>query len=255
MKKVDYENQACVFNIQRFSIHDGPGIRTIVFIKGCPLKCKWCFNPESQNPLPTEHFGQLMTVQEVFNEIKKDQGTYRRSGGGITFSGGEALTQPDFLENLCLACQLGGLTTAIETTGFASKEVIQRIIPLIDHVLLDIKAISDDVHIEGTGVSNRKILENALLINELAQDIVVRIPVVPGFNYDEKQIQDICDFTKKLTKVKTIHLLPYTNFGENKYKLLNREYELADVKPLHKEDLLHLQEIVINNGFNCLIGG
>lgn len=255
MREVNLQAKACVFNIQRFSIHDGPGIRTIVFVKGCPLRCKWCFNPESQNALPTEQFGNLMTVEEVYNELKKDQVTYRRSGGGITFSGGEALTQPDFLEEVCHLCQLNGWSTALETTAFASQETIKRIIPLIDHVLLDIKAIPSDIHKNGTGIDNKKILENAFLINELAQDIVIRIPVIPGFNYEEKQIQYICDFAKYLNKVTTIHLLPYTNFGENKYKLLNREYELKDVQPLHKQDLYPLKELVENNGFNCVIGG
>lgn len=255
MKTVDYEKKACVFNIQRFSIHDGPGIRTIIFLKGCPLRCKWCFNPESQEAAPTKDFGSIMSVQDVYDEIKKDQVTYRRSNGGITFSGGEALTQPDFVQEICTICQMNGWTTAIETTAYAPEDVIRKIIPQIDHVLLDIKALPSDLHKSQTGVSNEKILKNAFLINELAKDVVIRIPVIPGFNFDEKQIQYICEFAKHLDKVSTIHLLPYTNFGENKYEMLNREYELADIQPLHQEDLNPLKELVENNGFTCIIGG
>ena len=255
MRAVDFDQQACVFNIQRFSIHDGPGIRTIVFLKGCPLKCKWCFNPESQNPNPTKDFGEMLSVRDVYEVIKRDQGTYRRSGGGITFSGGEALMHPDFLEELINLCELNGWSTAIETTGHASEAVIQRIIPRIDHILLDLKAIPNDLHREGTGVDNHRILKNALLINEIAKDVIVRIPVIPKFNYNEKQINYLCEFTKHLDKVSTIHLLPYTNFGEAKYDLLEMEYELMGIPPLAKEDLVPFKEIVENHGFECVIGG
>lgn len=255
MEQVDYNKEACVFNIQRFSIHDGPGIRTIVFLKGCPLRCKWCFNPESQSSKPVKGFGKTMTVKHVFDEIKKDQITYRRSGGGITFSGGEALMHPDFLEETIKVCQMNGWTTAIETTAFASEEVIRRIIPMFDYILLDIKAIPPDVHKLGTGVNNHLILENALLINELAKNVVVRIPVVPNFNNSEKHINYICTFVKYMNNVSEIHLLPYTNFGESKYSLLNRKYELAGIPPLRTSDLEPLKELVEGHGFTCKIGG
>lgn len=252
---IDFEKQACVFNIQRFSIHDGPGIRTIVFLKGCPLKCKWCFNPESQSPKPTPDFGEYMTVKEVYEQIRKDSVTYRRSGGGVTFSGGEALMHPDFLEEVIKVCQMNGWNTAIETTAYASEAIIRRIIPLIDHVLLDIKAIPEDVHREGTGVANQRILKNALIINDIAKNVTVRVPVVPNFNYAEKQIHYICKFVKHMNRVSTIHLLPYTNFGESKYKMLNRDYELSGIPPLKQEQLYPLKEIAEGYGLRCVIGG
>ncbi|MFA9557647.1 glycyl-radical enzyme activating protein [Evansella sp. AB-rgal1] len=255
MEQVDYEKQACVFNIQRFSIHDGPGIRTIVFLKGCPLACKWCFNPESQSAKPTKDFGEMMTVKDVYEEIKKDQITYRRSEGGITFSGGEALMYPDFLDQLITVCQMNGWTTAIETTAFANEDIIRRIIPRLDHVLLDIKAIPFDVHIEGTGVKNDGILKNALLINEIAQHVIIRIPVIPNFNFSEKQIHYICEFAKHMSNVSEIHLLPYTNFGKSKYELLNRDFEWKDIEPLRTADLESLKELVEGHGFTCKIGG
>ncbi|MGT2847300.1 glycyl-radical enzyme activating protein [Streptococcus massiliensis] len=252
---IDFNKQACVFNIQRFSIHDGPGIRTIVFLKGCPLRCKWCFNPESQSPEPTPDFGEYLTVQDVFEQIRKDSVTYRRSGGGVTFSGGEALMHPDFLEEVIKVCKINGWNTAIETTAFASEAVIRRIIPMLDYILLDIKAIPEQLHKEQTGVANQRILRNALIINDIAKNVTVRVPVIPNFNYSEKQIHYICRFVEHMDNVRTIHLLPYTNFGESKYKILGRDYELHDVKPLRQEDLYHLKEIVEGYGFTCLIGG
>ncbi|MFX3616145.1 MAG: glycyl-radical enzyme activating protein [Sporolactobacillus sp.] len=255
MKTIDYEKEACVFNIQRYSIHDGPGIRTIIFLKGCPLRCKWCFNPESQNPKPTKDFGEMMTVREVVKQIGRDQVTYRRSNGGITFSGGEALTHPDFVEEIIKVCQMNGWTTAVETEAFVNENTIRRIIPQLDYVLLDIKAIPKDVHLEGTGVDNTLILKNALIINELAKNVVVRVPVIPGFNYSEKQINYICKFTKYLDRVHQIHLLPYMTVGRNKYEILGRTYEMGDTQPLSTEDLLPLKELVEGNGFKCQIGG
>ena len=255
MEQVDYTKQACVFNIQRFSIHDGPGIRTIIFLKGCPLRCKWCFNPESQSTKPTKNFGKMMTVNQVIDEIKKDEITYRRSGGGITFSGGESLMYPEFLKETIKVCQMNGWSTAIETTAFANEEVIRQIIPMLDYILLDIKALPTDLHRLGTGVDNHLILQNALLINELAKNVVIRIPVIPSFNYTEKQINYICAFAKYMSKVTHIHLLPYTNFGINKYELLNREYDLKDIPPLRTEELEPFKELVESHGFICKIGG
>ncbi|WP_461212865.1 glycyl-radical enzyme activating protein [Lacticaseibacillus sp. GG6-2] len=255
MESINYDRQACVFNIQRYSIHDGPGIRTIVFIKGCPLRCQWCFNPESQSPLPTPEFGEMKTVREVYAEIKKDAVTYRRSGGGVTFSGGEALTQPDFVEELIKCCRLNGWTTAIETEAFVPEATITRLIPQIDHVLLDIKAIPDDIHQLGTGVSNRRILKNALLIDKLAKDVVVRVPVIPTFNYSAEQIDYICQFVAHMPHVHTLHLLPYMTVGVNKYAQLGRDYPLTGVAPLTMDDLLPLKQVVEAHGLNCVLGG
>lgn len=255
MAVIDYDQTACVFNIQRYSIHDGPGIRTIIFLKGCPLRCKWCFNPESQDPEPTPQYGTLKTVRAVFDEVKKDAITYRRSGGGITFSGGEALTHPDFLEEMIKVCHLNGWTTALETAAYVPEATIQRIIPQLDHVLLDIKAVPEDVHQRGTGKSNQRILKNALLINQLAQDLVVRVPVIPNFNYSQQQIEYICRFVRYLDQVTTLHLLPYMTVGVKKYATLGRDYQLAGIEPLTMDDLKPLQKVVEAHGLNCVLGG
>lgn len=256
MTSINYDATACVFNIQRYSLHDGPGIRTIIFLKGCPLNCKWCFNPESQRPEPTEQYGKMMTVREVYQEIKKDQTSYRRSGGGITFSGGEALTHPEFVEELIKLCQMNGWTTAIETTGYASEQVVRRIFPQLDYVLMDIKALPDDVHKKGTGVSNQRILKHAILANQLAKQLIIRTPVIPTFNFSGEQIQAICDFVlEHLDQVDTLHLLPYETFGVKKYEQLNQPYELAGIPSLTNEDLLPLKQVVEASGLTCVLGG
>ena len=162
-----------IFNIQRFSIHDGPGVRTIVFLKGCPLRCKWCCNPESQEwqiekikiAGVEKIAGEDTTVKEVLDEIKRDRIYYSRSvGGGVTLSGGECLWQPDFSAALLEAAKSIGISTAIETTGFAKQEVLDRILPFVDTVLMDIKHTDSAKHKEFTSQPNDLILENARYI-------------------------------------------------------------------------------------------
>lgn len=162
---------------------------------------------------------------------------------------------PEFLEEIIKLCKMNGWNTAIETTAYASEDIIRKIIPLIDHILLDIKAIPEDVHKKGTGVSNKLILQNSLIINEISKNLTVRVPIIPNFNFSELQCHYICKFVKHLDKVSTIHLWPYTNFGESKYKILNKEYELCGIPPLKQEQLYPLKEIVKGYGFNCIIGG
>ena len=162
-----------IFNIQRFSIHDGPGIRTIVFLKGCPLRCRWCCNPESQDfhvenittAGVTKPVGRDVTVGEVLDEISRDRVYYARSGGGgLTLSGGECLWQPDFSEALLKCAKQKGISTAIETTGYADISVIRRLLPYVDTVLMDIKHINSEKHKQFTSKDNSLILENAKII-------------------------------------------------------------------------------------------
>lgn len=305
MDSINYNLTGTVFDIQRFSLHDGPGIRTIVFLKGCPLSCVWCSNPESQNVRPVimfkkkdclhcgrciavckrqalnfgqENFvdrtlcsgcgecanacpagalvlkGKTMTIQQVVKELKKDATTYRRSGGGITLSGGEPLMQYEFASELLHACKSQGWNTAIETTGFGSKEAIERVIPYVDTVLLDIKHMNEEKHKRFTGVTNEGILKNALRISQIS-GTVVRVPVIPGFNDSFDEIRAIAEYTRTLTGVRTLHLLPYHSFGENKYDLLGRDYALKDTRQLKPEDLEEHQKLVETYGLNCVIGG
>ncbi|AHF77181.1 Glycyl-radical enzyme activating protein family [Sodalis praecaptivus] len=305
MKRVEYDTEGVLFNIQRYSLHDGPGIRTIPFLKGCPLSCKWCSNPESQRPQPEliykksdcircgkcvdackqkalspdnpffvdrerciqcgdctrvcptqalEMKGKRMTVSEVIRELQKEENLFRRSGGGVTLSGGEPLAQPEFARELLKACKEKGWHTAIETTGFTTKEVIDDVFPWIDLALTDIKAINPTVHEENTGVNNSKILENLIRISFITK-VIVRIPVIPGVNDHPDEIRSIAEFARLMSGVDTIHLLPYHTFGENKYNLLGRIYPMRDAKSQPEDNMESLKSVVESMGFHCHIGG
>ncbi|MGN1095616.1 MAG: glycyl-radical enzyme activating protein [Eubacteriales bacterium] len=258
-----YDTVGRIFDIQRYSIHDGPGIRTIVFFKGCILRCRWCCNPESQEweiqqmmrDGKMQTVGRDVTVREVMEEIEKDFPYYYRSGGGVTLSGGEALCQPDFAEALLKACHDDGINTAIETTGFAEKEVLDRIIPLIDYVLMDIKHTDGKKHEAFTGKSNEKILENARYIAGIAKDMTVRVPVIPTFNDTEREIRDIAKFAATLPNVTKINLLPYHRLGRDKYTGLSREYSLDNIEPMPKEKINTLLEAARESGLLVSVGG
>ena len=305
METINYGAKGIVFDIQRFSIHDGPGIRTIIFLKGCPLRCRWCSNPESQKMKPELMYrsdqcircgscfkvckvgainldkeyivdrdkctscgecvlvcpssallmkGKTMTVEEVIKEARKDSIQYYRSDGGITLSGGEALVQSEFAKELFKACKAQGWHTAIETEGYANEEVIRDVMPYVDLVMLDIKSVDPKKHVEFTGVDNKTILRNAKIIQEIT-NTVIRIPVIPEFNASREEITDIIKFVKTLPNVKKVHLLPYHRYGENKYKLLNREYEMKDTKELSDDYKSELKQIVESYGLECQIGG
>jgi pyruvate formate lyase activating enzyme len=305
MNKVDYEMEGVLFNIQRYSLHDGPGIRTIPFFKGCPLSCKWCSNPESQRPKPELIFkksdcircgkcieackqhalsvsnaffidrerciqcgectqvcptqalemkGKRMTVADVMRELQKEENLYRRSGGGITLSGGEPLAQPDFARELLKACKEKGWHTAMETTGFTTPEVIADVFPYVDLALTDIKAINPAVHLANTGIENSQILENLLRISFLTKTIV-RIPVIPGVNDNPEEIHNIAEFARLMSNVDTLHLLPYHSFGENKYGLLGRIYPMGEADSIAESKMELLKREVESSGFHCHIGG
>lgn len=305
MSDIDFTAEGTVFDIQRYSIHDGPGVRTIVFLKGCPLSCRWCSNPESQatepdlffrasacigcgkcvpvcpvgalsrdNPgfvdrakcircgdctkvCPTEALkraGRRMRVAEVMQELRKDAIHYRRSGGGVTLSGGEPLLQAAFAKQLLMACHEQGWNTAMETTGCAPREVIREVIPHVDHLLMDLKSIDPAVHQAHTGVDNRLILENALIAAALTR-AVVRVPVVPGVNDSPAAITAIARFAKLMPGVDTVHLLPYHSFGENKYRLLGRTCPMGALPDLQPEAVMPLKTLVEAEGLRCVIGG
>lgn len=252
-----------IFDIQRFSTHDGPGIRTIVFLKGCALRCRWCCNPESQSfeiqqmrqkgILKT--IGKDVTVGEVLQEVMRDRPYYRRSSGGVTLSGGESLLQPDFAIEILKACKENGINTAIETTGFAEPAVIERFIPHVDLFLMDIKHINSKKHAEFTTKPNEKILSNARLIAEKAKKLIVRVPVIPGFNDTEEEIAEIASFAEKLPNVNEIHLLPYHRMGKDKYDGLDRPYLMGDVPPPSAEHMQKLLRICEQHNLITHLGG
>ncbi len=263
MKSIYSDIKGRIFNIQRFSVHDGTGIRTIVFLKGCFLRCKWCCNPESQKyKIQTmleegkeKTVGQDITVGEIMETVKRDMPYYKRSGGGMTLSGGECLCQIRFTEALLRECKENGINTAIETTAYAEFSLIEKILPYVDTVLMDIKHINSDKHKEFTSVPNEIILENARRIAENAKELIIRVPVIPTFNDTEEEIKAIAEFAKSLKGVKRLHLLPYHNFGADKYKGLGRIYEMNDIVPPSKEHMERLLQIVKNTGLDGQIGG
>jgi pyruvate formate lyase activating enzyme len=287
-----------IYDIQRFSVHDGPGIRTEVFLKGCPLRCLWCHSPESQSfhievgwfevrcigvevcgrcleACPNEalakgrvvesavhkrevglvnrdmslcshcgtcvevcpasafvFLGRDVTVDEVMHVVEQDRPFYRRSGGGVTISGGEPLGQPSFLRALLLACRERKLHTCLDTTGFARWEVLKDLLPLIDLVLLDIKHMDSTESVALVGVPNDLTLENARKIAAEGTALQVRIPVIPGLNDSDQNIQATSEFCVELgSSLKIVQILPYHRLGTAKYERLQKEYSLKDLLP------------------------
>ena len=254
-----------IFDIQRYSIHDGVGIRTIVFLKGCALRCKWCCNPESQeyeiqtmmvNGKP-KTIGRDVTVREVMETVRRDMPYYGRSGGGLTLSGGESLLQPEFAAALLEAAKNMGISTAMESMGYAEFRVIEKILPYLDTYLMDIKHMNAAKHREYTGKENTKMLENAKKIAESRMcELVIRVPVIPGFNDTEQEILEIASFAETLSGVNRIHLLPYHKYGEGKYEGLNRPYPMQDVPMLPDGKIEKLKAAIeAHTALICQIGG
>ena len=254
-----------IFDIQRYSIHDGNGIRTIVFLKGCVLRCRWCCNPESQEyAIQTmmvqgkpKVIGEDVTVEDVMKTVEKDRPYYRRTGGGLTLSGGESLCQPEFAAALLRAAKEIGISTAMESMGGAKWEVIEGLLPYLDQYLLDIKHMNPDKHREYTGRSNELMLENARKIAKSGiTELSIRVPVIPGFNDTTQEIRDIAAYTRQLGNVKRLHLLPYHRLGQDKYTGLGREYLMGDAEPPTNEKMEALLKTAEQtSGIECQIGG
>lgn len=260
----DYLNvSGRIFDIQKFSVHDGPGIRTIVFLKGCALRCKWCCNPESQKfEIQTmlengkeKTVGRDVIVKDVLDIVKQDIPYYRRSGGGMTLSGGEMLCQSDFSYALLRSAKEAAINTAVETTGFAPYEKIEKLLPYIDTVLMDIKHIDSIKHKLFTTQSNELILENAVKIAKNAKKLIIRVPVIPDFNDTEDDISQISAFASGLNGVDEINLLPYHSFGRDKYEGLGRTYLMGDVPSPTDEHMQKLKSVAERYNLKCKIGG
>lgn len=265
-EKMDYlDTTGRIFDIQRYSIHDGRGIRTIVFLKGCVLRCRWCCNPESQEyGIQTmlvqgkpKIIGEDVTVRRVMETVVKDRPYYRRSGGGLTLSGGESLCQADFAAALLRAAKEEGINTAMESMACAPMETIDKLLPWLDQYLMDIKHTDSGKHKEFTGKGNELMLENARKIAQGGKtELIIRVPVIPTFNDTEKEIEDIARFSDALPGVKRIHLLPYHRLGQDKYDGLGREYRMKDILPPTAEHMENLKRAVKRvSSLDCRIGG
>ncbi|WP_027634615.1 trans-4-hydroxy-L-proline dehydratase activase [Clostridium hydrogeniformans] len=296
-----------IFNIQKYSIHDGPGIRSTVFFKGCPLKCKWCHNPESQSfereimfyvdrcigcnycvnecengglyledgnivfdkekclgcgkcceVCPTnarEFIGKHMTTDAVFHEILKDKIFYDESKGGVTFSGGEPLSQGSDLIDIIKKCKERKIHITLDTSGYASEEILKQVCENVDLVLYDLKVIDNEKHKEYIGVDNKIILENLKILVKLNKRVFVRIPLIPGVNTNKKDIEDYIKFLKETGGIEEVDILPYHNISSEKYNRLNKEYELKDVEVPSEKMLDEIKEDFEKNGFKVKIGG
>ncbi|MBQ9132439.1 MAG: glycyl-radical enzyme activating protein [Clostridia bacterium] len=252
-----------IFDIQKFSTHDGPGIRTLVFLKGCILRCRWCCNPESQSYRiqrmisdgKEKVVGYDTTVGEVMKKVLQDQAFYRRSGGGMTLSGGEALCQPEFVNALLKEAKAHGVDTAIETTACLPFDMIAPQLPYLDTVLMDIKHVNSLKHEEYTGMRNELILANARKIAESGAHLIIRVPTIPGFNDTEEEIRGIARFAASLPGVQEIHLLPYHRLGYDKYVGLEREYGMGEVAPPDKDKMERLRRVAESEGLKAILGG
>lgn len=206
---------------QNFSVNDGDGIRTIIFFAGCPLHCQWCANPEgiyTNNNLVKKY-----SVEELLKIIERQEIFYRYSGGGVTFSGGEATLQQDILTELVNRLYNKAINMAIETSGYFEFEEVEDILEKLDLIFVDIKHMNDSKHKMFTGISNKKILDNITRFNKVNDNIVVRIPLIVGVNADKENIIETAKFVKAHIKNPKIELLPYHNFGDEKYEALGIE--------------------------------
>lgn len=248
-----------IVNVQRFSLHDGPGIRTTVFFKGCPLDCAWCHNPESRSSDLSEGPGREVSVAQVLAEVVRDRPFYETSGGGVTFSGGEPLAQPGFLLACLEACRREGLSTALDTCGFAPAETLLAAAALSDLVLYDLKALDDSVHREATGVSNAPILENlAALSSSSARGgarIWIRMPIVPTLNDGVERMAEAADLVKRLAGVERVCLLPYHALGVDKALRLGQRPRFGPVPSPSPETLDALAAPFRAAGMAVQIGG
>jgi pyruvate formate lyase activating enzyme len=296
-----------IYDIQRFAIHDGPGIRTLVFMLGCPLKCLWCSTPQTQKPSPEILYievnckkclrcvdecpekaitfsdekikidrklcnacgqcvdvcpnqalklvGKQKTVEELYEDIMKDNNFYRRSGGGVTIGGGEATMQQEFVTALLKKCKGMYIHTAMETCGYVKWEELEKILEYIDLLYFDIKHMDSRIHKELTGVPNELILENAKKASKM-RPIIIRIPLIPGYNDSEENLLKTAKFAANLGEnLLRVELLPYHKFGIGTYEQLGRIYELKDVEPASEEYMLKLKKLIESCGVKAQVGG
>ena len=254
--------KATIFEIKRFAVHDGDGIRTTVFFKGCPLRCVWCHNPEGLSRAPElafyEHkcigcgeckkdgftdadclgearvpYGREVTVDDLLPLLLEDKDFYEASGGGVTLSGGECLMQADFCAELLRRLKENGISTAVDTSGFVSRAALEKVLPYTDVFLYDLKAYNEQVHIRATGQSNKIILDNLLYLDALGKKIEIRIPYVPDYN--DQEIEKIAAFLAPLRSIVRVRVLPYHNYAASKYKALGIQNTLPERLPTNEE--------------------
>ena len=255
-----------VFDIKRFAVHDGPGIRTTVFLKGCPLHCCWCHNPESIEPNPcrvssvlklngrsftkTETIGYEISAGNLLAELEKERVFMDESGGGVTFSGGEPLLQHDFLLEMLKICQTNGMHTTVDTSLYASWEKIKAVSEFTGLFLVDLKLMESAAHQLYTGVSNELILDNIRKLSASDASIIIRIPVIPNVTDSTENIRQSIAFLQTLNgKIREVNLLPFHRTANEKYKRVGRKNPFEHLKSIQKEELNDMAEQFTNAGF------
>lgn len=300
--------QGVIFNFVTGSFVDGYGVRTTVFLKGCPLRCIWCCDPEAHNVCPELKvdrskcnvcgrcisicpvkalyidswskklyvnrklctncgkcvdtcynealgiFGKYVTVKELFEVIKRGEEYFRDSGGGVTLGGGEPTFQSVFAFLLLKKCKENHINVALDTCGYTTSELGRKLLEEADLLLYDVKHMDPKKHLMYTGVSNELILKNLRELNKIKKPIIIRIPIVPGYNDDEENIRSTADFLSRLKSVKRVDLLPYHEYGKIKYEYLDREY-CCQAKPPSEEHMKNIRKIFEEFGLTVQIGG
>jgi len=248
--------QSYIFKIQRYSIHDGPGIRTTLFFCGCPLSCCWCHNPESQ-AMPLKSNGQdIDSISDLLmEEIEKDLIFYDDSGGGVTFSGGEPLCQPQLLFKLLDLCREQQIHTCVDTSGYGDADILLKAAQKADLILYDIKLMDDSAHKKYTGKSVVPVLDNLKQLSEQKAAVRLRFPLIPKITDTDENIGRIIAFLKENTIYRDIHILPFHKAGEGKYEALNMKNVMKDIQVPSRKRVAKVKEQFESSGLSVTIGG
>lgn len=242
-------NRGIIFDIKKFAIHDGPGIRSTVFFQGCPLDCPWCHNPEGINFLTCrdiEATGKIdeynsgcrsLTALQLFSEIEKDRIFYDQSGGGVTVSGGEPLMQPGFLKKFLAICVENGCPVIVDTSGFSDYNHIERIMDLVDTFYFDLKLADEKLHRRMTGVSNLPILRNLRKLDRAGADVLPRIPLIPGFTDSEDNISKIAQILSGMENIYRVSLIPYNRIYLDKIRRFGMKDRAEGLEEQKEEDI------------------
>ncbi len=257
--KESMKKSAYMMQPQNYSVNDGDGIRTVLFLAGCPLRCRWCANPESfikiekNNSVHEKNeFVKAYSVSEISEGIDKQSIFYRFSGGGITFSGGEPTVQVEFLDELSLELYNAGYDLAIETCGYFEFDKVKPILDRIQLIFVDIKIMNEDAHQHYTGKSNKTILDNIKKMGVYGYSVVVRIPIIEGVNATVENVKRTALFVKKHLKNPRIELLPYHNIGEYKYDKLQKSRPPMTFRRPNKDQMMHFAKIIEDEGV-CVV--
>lgn len=263
--------EGTIFDIKRFAVHDGPGIRTTVFFKGCPLNCQWCHNPESINSTPETYTkrvllnGHTHTLQEevgyaissdaLFIELEKERVFMEDSHGGVTFSGGEPFYQPEFLLECLTKAKEAGIHTTIDTSLLTNWQTVVKTVEYTDLYLIDLKLMNDKDHITYTNVSNKNILSNLFNLSQLTSKIRIRIPIIPDINNTEANVNSTITFLAQIkSAIKGVDLLPFHNSASAKYLKFNRTNMFTNIPSMAKEEIIWIKNRFESAGFETTIG-